>query len=158
MRPHIVCGSDSIAILSFLAEFKDACNISRVPEPSTVCCFQFRTKEQAESFLLSRGTGSLRAEGFKRSELLRTYENVVSFLLQSRATDEVIAEAYNDIVKSCQNSAMREKTYYRTLRDKVFRCGIVFSDRRWKLLFIDGVLQCRRAQARQLLSLSPRAD
>lgn len=46
----------------------------------------------------------------KRSELLRTYKDVVKFLLQTYSTDEVIAEEYNDVLSFRQSSPMKEET------------------------------------------------
>lgn len=93
----------------------------------------------------------------KRSEMLRTYGDVVNFLLQKYATDEVIAEAYNDVVNFRQSSATTKKTYSRMLWDKALRCGTVFSDRRLKSLSIDGLLPGTRAQTLHFLSLDPRS-
>lgn len=48
MRPHDFSESDPIAVLSFLARFKNACKLNCVPESIAVCCFQFYVKAQAE--------------------------------------------------------------------------------------------------------------
>lgn len=98
------------------------------------------------------------AVDFKRSEMLRTHRYVVSFLLQTYATDEAIAEAGIHVVNFRQTSAMTEETYSRMLLDKALRCGIVFSGRRLKSLFILGLLSETWAQTRQFLSFTPRLD
>lgn len=51
----------------------------------------------------------------KQSKMLRSYGDVVNFLLPAYATDEVIAEAYNDVVIFRQSSAMAEAIYSRML-------------------------------------------
>lgn len=63
----------------------------------------------------------------KRSEILRTCRDVVSFLLQTYATDDVMAKACNNVVNFRQSSAMTEETYFRMLGEKALRCGAVYT-------------------------------
>lgn len=52
----------------------------------------------------------------KPSEMLRTYGDVLSFLLRMYATNEFIAEAYRDaFINFRQIFAMMEDTYFRKL-------------------------------------------
>lgn len=55
--------------------------------------------------------GKLDGGGFQTTRMLRTYGDVVNFLLRTPAADEVIAEAYNDAVKLRRSRAITEKTY-----------------------------------------------
>lgn len=66
---------------------------------------------------------------------MRTYGDVMNFLLRTYAMDEFITEAYNEIARSRQSFAMTQYIYFGMLWDKAFRCGTVFSDRRSKSLF-----------------------
>lgn len=76
----------------------------------------------------------------KRSEILRTYRNVMSFLLGVYATDDATEEAFICIFNFWQSSAMTEETEFEVLMDTGLRCGTVLSDRRFRYLFIDGLV------------------
>lgn len=110
LRPHVFSGSDSIAILSFLAKFKDPCSPNRIAESIAVWCLQFYMEVQAEMHMLCRRTGSSVAVDYRRSRMLRTHRDVVNFLLRTYAPDEVIAEAFSDVFNFCKSSAMTEET------------------------------------------------
>lgn len=88
------------------------CNLSRVLEFVAIERFQFYVKSQTESLLLIQLTVSSMAVDFKRSELLRTYGDVVSFPLRTYATDELIAKAYNDVAGFCQSLQARERPIF----------------------------------------------
>lgn len=132
MRPCVFSGSDSIGTLSFSAKNKDARDHNGLLESIAVCCFQCYVKRQAELSLGSQLTGSAMAKDFKRSKMLLTYKNVVSFLLQTYATDEVIAQAYSDVFNFRPSSAMIEETCSWMLWDAALRCRTLLSNRRLK--------------------------
>lgn len=46
------------------------------------------------------------------SEKLRTNDHVVDVILGTQATDEIIPEAYSDIVNVCQSCARTKKYYF----------------------------------------------
>ena len=91
-------------------------------------------------------------------ELLRTYPQVVNVLLRTYATDEVISEAVGDVTSFRQSSNMTEEVYSNHLWDKALRCGTVFSDRRLKSLFVEGLLPATCAQVRNYLATHPDVD
>lgn len=100
MRNCIFSGRDLIAVLNFLAKFKDACNINKILEQAAMWCIQFYVAGQAEPFLLSHLTGNSVAIDARKYEMLHSYLEVVNFLLRRYATSEVIAEADNGAVVS----------------------------------------------------------
>lgn len=51
----------------------------------------------------------------RRVGLLRTYADVVSFLLQTNVTDEVTAKSFSNVVSLRQNPAMVKETHVRML-------------------------------------------
>lgn len=147
-------GSDPTAVSSFIATFKNACNLNRVLELNAVWCLQSYVESQARSLLLIRLTGISMAVHFRLPERLRTHGNVVSSLLQTYATDEVIAKAYSDVVDFGQSSAITEKINSRMLWSKALRCQTVFSDRRLEPLFIEGLLHGTLAHTLQFFSFN----
>lgn len=158
MRPQVSSDSDQIAVLSFIATFKDAWNFNRIPKAIAVRCFQCCLEGHEEPLLVTLLKRSSIAVDSKRSEMFRIYEDMVSLLLQTYATDEVIAKAYNDVVNFLQSFATSKAMYSRMLWNKAFHCGTVFSDRLLEFVFIDEVPPGTRAQTRHLLSINPRSD
>lgn len=145
-------GSDPISVLGFLERFKTACNHNHVHEDAAIWLFQFFLEGQAQAMLQSRLVGSSMAIDAKHRELLTSYPQVVNFLIRNYATDEVIAEAYNEVINCKQAATMTELRYSQLLWDKALRCGTVFSDLRLKSLFADGVSEVIRAQVRNHLA------
>ena len=91
----------------------------------------------------------------EQRELLETYAEVVNLLLRTYATDEVISEAVGDVTSFRQSANMTEELYSNQLWDKALRCGTVFSDRRLKSLFVEGLLPATCAQVRNYLATHP---
>lgn len=94
----------------------------------------------------------------KRSAMLRTYGDVMSFLLRAYEMNEAIAECYNGVFSFRQSFTMTEETHSQMLRDNSLRCGAVFFNRILKSIFIDGLLSEPRAQTCQFRSFNLRSD
>ena len=80
-------------------------------------CFQFYLAEQAHALLQSRLNANIMAADVERLELLRTYPQVVNFLLRTNATDEIISDAVGDVTSFRQSSSMAEMAYSNDLWD-----------------------------------------
>ena len=106
----------------------------------------------------ARLNGNTMAVDVERRELLRTYPQVVNFLLRTYTTDEVISEAVGDVTSFRQSSNMTEEFYSKHLWDKALRCGTVFSDRQLKSLFVEVLLPATCAQVRNYLAAHPDVD
>ena len=120
-----------------------------------VWAIQFYLKGQAEGFIQSKLVGSSLAVDEEDQELLTSYKEVVNCLLDKYATDEVIAEAYTDVTNIRQGSAVDDSAFGQSLWDKTARCGTVFSDRRRKQLFAEGLMDSIRSQVVHHLSNHP---
>ena len=158
MRSHTFSGQDPIAVLGFLARLKTACDHNGITEGAAVWCFQFYLTGQAHALLQSRLNGNTMAVDVKRRELLRTYPQVINFLLRTYATDEVTSEAVCDVTSSCQSSSMTEEVYSNHLWDMAFHCSTVLSDRRMKSQLVEGLLPATCAQVRNYLATHPDVD
>ena len=119
-----------------------------------VWAIQFYLKGEAEGLIQSKLVGSSLAVVEEDQELLTPYKEVVNRLLDNYATDEVIAESYTDVTNFRQGSAV-ESAFGRSLWDKTARCGTVFSDRRSKQLFVEGLMDSIRSQLVHHLSNHP---
>ena len=157
MKSHTFSGQDPITVLGFLARLNMACEHNGITEGAAVWCFQFYLTGKAHALLQSRLNGNM-AVDVERRELLRTYPQVVNFLLRTYATDEVISEAVGYVTSFCQSSNMTEEVYSNHLWDKALRCGTVFSDRRLKSLFVEELLPATCAQVRNYLATHPDVD
>lgn len=116
MRPQVLRGRSSIAVLDFLKKSKIACILKRIPESIAVWFFKSYVKEPAESLGPTMITGSSVAMDSKRSKMLCTYGYVGSFSLQTyAAADAFTAKTYFDVVDFRQSSTMTEDTYYQML-------------------------------------------
>lgn len=69
------------------ANLKDACSLNLIWDFISVCCLQFYMEGQLDLPLLTRFTGILMTVDFRRSEMLRTHRDAVTFLLQTYPTD-----------------------------------------------------------------------
>ena len=94
----------------------------------------------------------------EQRELLESYAEVVNSLLRMCATDEVISEAVGDVTSFRQSWNMTEALYSNQLWDKALRCGTVFSDRRLRSLFVEGLLPATCAQVQNYLKTHPGVD
>lgn len=109
MRPHVFSCSKPVAVLTLLARIRDGCNLKRVTKFIGVWCFWLYVEEQEQPLLSTLITGSLMALDSKRSKTLRTYGGVGIPVLRTFATDEVIAEAYIDVINLRQRFEMTEE-------------------------------------------------
>ena len=89
------------------------------------------------------------------SEMLKSYKEVVNYVLLIYANEEVISEAYTETVSYRQSYGTTESDYSQRLWEKALRCGSVFSDRRTKAMFVEGLLPTTRAQVRNYLATHP---
>ena len=81
-------GSDPIAILVFLTQFRNAYNHNCVSEGKAVCLFQHYLAGRALKQVQSRITGtSLVVDDGCHKEALSTYGEVVNYLLRTFATN-----------------------------------------------------------------------
>ena len=116
MESHTFSGQDPIAVLGFLARFKMACNHNGINDGAAAWCFQSYLIGQAHAVLESHLNGNTMAVDMERSELLRTYLQVVNFLLCTYATDEVISEAVGDVTSFRPISNITEEVPIRRLQ------------------------------------------
>ena len=151
-------GDDPIAIIDFLQRFKIACDQNGFSEGAAMWLFQFYLKGQAATLLHSRMQGNTMAVEEDQTEMLRTYPEVVNYLLETYATDEVIQEAYAEVLSYRQRPSQPELEFAKSLFALASRCGNVFTTTRLKAMFSDNVDKSIRAQVRNHLANSPKVD
>ena len=150
-------GSDPIAILGFLTQFRNACYHNDVSEDKAVWLFQHYLAGRALNLIQSRMTDtSLVVDDGDHKEALSTYCEVVNYLLRTFATNEVIATAYTDLTSYVQATGMTETDNGDKLWDKTIRCGSVISQTRLRSMYAEDVLPSIRAQVRNHLATHTR--
>ena len=148
MKDRTFSGDDPITVLGFLAHYKDACNLNDISEPVAYWMIQNFLEGRALALVQTRMSGLTMSVDSDRGEMLTTYPEVVNFLLQTYATDDVIAEAVTDVENLKQSTAMTEQEYSDELWKRALRCGTVFSGDRLKGYFVEGLLPALRGQVR----------
>ena len=148
MKTSTFSGHDPIAVLNFLNKFKAACDINRIPESLAVWCFQFFVTGRAHSLVMNRLTVQSIAVDVQQQDTLTSYREVVNFLLRTYATDEIIAESHQEVIAYQQSTNTTETDYGEKPWDKELRCGSVYSEKRVKGKFVEGLLPAIKAQMR----------
>ena len=157
MKDHAFSGDDPITVLGFLARYKDACDKNEISEGAALWAVQFFLKGQAGALVKSRLAGQTMAMDSERGELLTCYKELVNFLLHTYATDDVMAETVADVEGLKQSTSMTETGFSDELWRRALRCGTVFSSRRIRGYFVEGVLPAIRTQLRDYAARHPYA-
>lgn len=87
-----------MAVLLFLARFKTACDHHGVSEEAAVWFFQFYVTGKAHALIQFCLAGNTMAVHAGKFEILRTCQEVLSFLWRTYAADDVAAEAPTDVL------------------------------------------------------------
>lgn len=83
---------------------------------------------------------------------------MVSVLLQTYATNEIVEKAHNDAVSFPQSFAETKDTYFQVLCDKPLRFKTMYSGRPWKSIIIDGVLPKALPKTDRFIFINLRVD
>lgn len=151
-------GKDPIMVIRFLQQFKSACNQNGVHEGAAIWLFRFFLDDPVRSDVESMLEGDNNPSGATQQEMLRSYPEVVNYLLETYATDEVLAQAYYDLVSARQGYAQAEDEFAHKLKTQSIRCGNIFNDTRLKAIFVEGLLPTIRASVRHHSSTHPRVS
>lgn len=77
-----------------------------------------------------------------------TYCQVVNYLLVAYATDDVIAEAKDEITTLNHLAEMFDIQYSQALREKVLSCGMAYNKTRLRVILIEGLHPSNRYSIR----------
>ncbi|CAN8075924.1 unnamed protein product [Agarophyton chilense] len=92
------------------------------------------------------------------TEMLESCPEVVNFLLETYATDEVIQEVYSEVLAYHQRSGQTESEFSLALWNLATRCGNVFPTSRLKSLFADNFDRAIRSQILNYLATNRKVD
>lgn len=89
---------------------------------------------------------------------LTSYSEAINYLLQTYASDDVVAEAEADLRHFVQNRSMSPQEYATALTLKVLRCGPVYTEARIIGIYIEGLRESIHSTVRTYRSEHPAAD
>lgn len=127
-------------MLRFLSLFHTAFDQNGVHEGASLYLFQFFLHGKAHEIVVSRISGTTYPVNATDRELLGVYPEVVQYLLETYAMDDVVMDAHPNVISYRQSSNMTEEDFGDTLWRKAYRCGNVFSENRLTQHFIVGML------------------
>jgi len=149
--------TDPVAILSYLANFKTACDALGIHEGAAMWLIKAFMREPARSTLMMR-LSTPETAGESKEGKLTTYSDVVNYLLHTYASDDVIAETEAGLRQFVQTPKMTEQDYATQLTLKVLRCGAVYSEARLIGMYVEGLHESIRGAVRTYWGEHPEAD
>lgn len=99
---------DPITVFKVQELFQVACDQNGVHEGAALYCFQFSLNGQAKGHVVPKISSSANPMDARDRELLRTYPEVIHYLLETYATDNHIMDAYQGVFGYHQRSNMSE--------------------------------------------------
>jgi len=148
--------SNGIGVLSFLSNFKRACDSIALHEGLAMWLIPHFVKGSTSQSLHSRITAS--PPDVANPGKLTTYCQVVQYLLRTYATDDRISEAEMSLIHFTQGPNMSVEQYANSLQDMAEKYGNVHSEDRIKDLFINGLHHSYRDNIRSYLANNPELD
>ena len=155
-------GSDPVAIINFLINFRAACDAADAHEGVALWLFQFylsgSAKSTVEKKIRERAPTEEQRRLDRRNKIVTTYIGAVQLLLETYATEDVLAEAHLDVTNFKQSDQMDEVKYAIKLSTKADRCGSVYPDRLLKDIFINGIALSIQDNVRGYAANHPKLD
>lgn len=148
MKTNIFDSFDPISIISFLSAFKLACDTNGVHEGAAMWLLHFFMKKPAAAALNSRISLPSKSHRRHKEGTLTTYCEVVNYLLETYATDDVIAETDAEILRFTQPPTKSPTEYAEALWNKALRCDRVYDEYVLKGIFIEGLHESIRHSMR----------
>ncbi|CAN8061906.1 unnamed protein product [Agarophyton chilense] len=113
---------------------------------------------QSYYLLQGRLRGNTLAIDEDGTEMLESHPEVVNYLLETYATDDIIQENYSEVLAYHQRSGQTESEFSLAPWNLATRCGNVFTTSRLKSLFADNVDKAIRSQVRNYLATTRKVD
>lgn len=128
---------EPLGIISFLQDFKSACDACNIHEGAAMCIFKTFLTGSAEVAVKSRI--SLPSSSTQRHEgALQSYSSIVNFLLKRYATDDNIAKLDSDI-RSLRQGSSTPTEFAQKLWTKSLVFGSEYDGKALKEMFVEGI-------------------
>lgn len=128
---HYIETVESISVLSFFHNFQTAWDSNGVHKRAAVWCFQPFMKEIAKA-TLSHIVCAAGGEERQSDGELTFYRQIVNCLLETYATDDVIAKIEADLTWFKRSESMTAITYTKVLCGEALPCDRVHDESRLK--------------------------
>lgn len=137
MKTSLFKPSRPISVLSVLDKLKTACDNNSIHKDAATWLFPHFVTEPAKAALPHRMTADKR--NHQQGDKLTTYCQVINYLLETFATDNIIAEAESDITSFEKPVGTTGTRHFEILFEKALRCGVVYNEPRLKEIFIESL-------------------
>lgn len=125
MKAALFKRTDPSSVLCFLKNIKTACGSKSFHENAAMWLFPHIIGEPIKAALSNRVTDDERNR--QHNEKPTTYCQVVRYLLETYATDDVIAEAKSEITTFKQPASMTTVWYSKVFWEKTLRSGMSYN-------------------------------
>ena len=155
MEDHMYGDSDPIQILDFLVAFQRACDNMAVTEGTAMFLFaQFMTGN-ARRDIMARVEHSRDKIKRERGGSLKSYDQIVNYLLETYATENVTSAAHAEITRLAQRADQSPTHFADVVWKKATRCGRVYDQMDQIHIFKAGVKSKIRAAVRRHYTENP---
>ena len=138
--PHITnfSGRMPTQLLSFLQQFKAACDFSGIHEGLAVRVVSFFFEGDAHRFYLTQTTSALRSRGAQVHQLV--WPVLVHKLLKRYCSEDALAKAYDKVTRARQRDTETEGEFADRIHEAAIECGDVFDENTLVNHYISGLL------------------
>lgn len=154
MKDHLFSGKYSISFISFLAEFKQACDSSRIPEGATLSLFRDLWTVR-HSLRLKRIWQYIPNNVNAHQGTSISYAEAVNPMLRWYATDSELAKA-DDQFLNFEQGKLTTGFFSQKLRDFRLCCGDFYIEETGEGYFAEELDLSIRSMMRQLWAKQPR--
>ena len=142
--PHIknFSGKHPARVITFLKQFKIACDLSGIHEGLAVRLVSFFLEGDAYSFYTTMTTAAFRKPGPNQRQL--AWPVLVHRLLKRYCSEDVLAKAYEKVTRARQRDNEGEGEFADRIQESAIECGDVFDERTLVSYYVSGLLPTTR--------------
>lgn len=137
MKTVVSKPSDPISVVSFLSNFKSACDSNIIHEGAAILLVSYFSWKPANAALWHPLIADKKSH--QQRDRLTTYCYVVNYLFKTYGTNNFIAEAEVEILNFKEPFEMFAVQYFQALREKAIWCGMVYNKQILNTIFTEGL-------------------
>ena len=149
--PHITnfTGRHPVKLLSFLQQFKAACDFSGINEGLAVRVISFFLEGDAHRFYMTQTTAALRRRGRYVQELV--WPVLVHRLLKRYCSEDALTKAYDKLTRAKQRDNELEAEFADRIHEAAIECGDVFDENTLVNNYVSGLLPTTRYEVSEAI-------
>ena len=157
--PHLrnFSGKHPVLLLTFLKQFKAACDLSEIYEGLATRVVSLFLEEDAYRFYTTLTSAALQSSGQALRPL--PWPVLVHRLLKRYCSEDALSKAYEKVTRARQRDNETESAFADRIHQAAIECGDVFDERTLVSYYISGLLPTvRYAIAESVLNMSEDVD